>query len=91
MWSKGPQTMKGYALKKNKPEELKNPEENVSTSVLDEVVRKGAQKMLETALNLEIEEFCQNHEKYRDEEGRRLIVRNGFSRSRKIVTGAGPL
>ena len=78
-------------MKKNRPEGIENPEENVFTSVLDEVVRKGAQKMLETALNLEIEEFCQNHEKHRDEEGRRLVVRNGFSRSRKIVTGAGPL
>ena len=57
-------------MKKNRPEGIENPEENVFTSVLDEGVRKGAQKMLETALNLEIEEFCQNHEKHRDEEGR---------------------
>ena len=53
--------MKGYAVKKNKPEVVGNPEENVFESVLDEVVRKGAQRMLETALNLEIEEFCGAH------------------------------
>lgn len=76
---------------KNKPEAIENPEENVFESVLDEVVRKGAQKMLETALNLEVEEFCRSHERRQDEAGRRLVVRNGFNRARDIVTGAGPL
>ena len=78
-------------MKKNKPEELRNPEENSFTSMLDEVVRKGAQKMLETALKLEVEEFCQSHDEQRDETGRRLITRNGYSKSRNIVTGAGQL
>ena len=78
-------------MKKNKPEELRNPEENSFTSMLDEVVRKGAQKMLETALKLEVEEFCQSHDEQRDEDGRRLITRNGYSKSRNIVTGAGQL
>lgn len=83
--------MKGYAVKKNRPEVVENPEENVFESILDEVVRKGAQKMLETALNLEVEEFCRSHAQRRDEEGRRLVVRNGLSEARTIVTGAGPL
>lgn len=83
--------MKGYAVKKNRPEVVENPEENIFDSVLDEVVRKGAQKMLETALNLEVEEFCRSHAERRDEEGRRLVVRNGLSEARTIVTGAGPL
>jgi len=78
-------------VKKNKPEAIENPEENVFNSVLDEVVRKGAQKMLEAALNLEVEEFCHKHEGHRDEEGRRVVVRNGYSQARKIVTGAGQL
>lgn len=78
-------------MKKNRPEVVENPEENVFESILDEVVRKGAQKMLETALNLEVEEFCRNHAERRDEEGRRLVVRNGLSEARTIVTGAGPL
>ena len=78
-------------MKKNKPETIENPEENVFESVLDEVVRKGAQRMLETALNLEVEEFCRTHDERRDEEGRRLVVRNGMSEARTLVTGAGPL
>ena len=83
--------MKGYAVKKNRPEGIEKPEENVFESALDEIVRKGAQRMLETALNLEVEEFCMSHAQRQDEEGRRLVVRNGFARARKIVTGAGPL
>jgi transposase-like protein len=83
--------MKGYAMKKNRPEVVENPGENIFESALDEIVRKGAQKMLETALNLEIEEFCRSHAERRDEEGRRLVVRNGLSEARTIVTGAGPL
>ena len=78
-------------MKKNRPEVIENPEENVFTSVLDEVVRKGAQKMLETALKLEVDEFCQSHDEQRDETGRRLVTRNGYSKSRNIVTGAGQL
>ena len=73
--------MKGYAVKKNKPEAIENPEENIFESVLDEVVRKGAQKMLEAALNLEVEEFCHKHEGHRDAEGRRVVVRNGYSQA----------
>jgi len=78
-------------MKKNKPEAIRNPEENVFTSVLDEVVRRGAQKMLETALKLEVDEFCQSHDEKRDESGRRLVTRNGYNQSRNIVTGAGQL
>ena len=78
-------------MRKNKPEAIENPEENVFDSLLDEVVRQGAQKMLRTALDVEVEEFCRSHEQRQDKKGRRLVVRNGFNRARDIVTGAGPL
>jgi putative transposase len=78
-------------VKKNRPEVVENPEENIFESVLDEVVRQGAQRMLETALNVEVEEFCRRHGEKLDEQGRRMVVRNGFSRARKIATGAGAL
>ena len=78
-------------MKKNKPEVIENPAENIFESALDEIVRKGAQRMLEAALNLEVEEFCKAHAERRDEKGRRQVVRNGFNEARTIVTGAGPL
>lgn len=78
-------------MDKNKEECPGNPEENIFNSALDEIVRKGAKKMLETALEVEIDAFCQKYEDKHDQNGRRLIVRNGYHESRKIVTGAGQL
>jgi transposase-like protein len=60
-------------------------------SALDEIVREGAQRMLAAAVELEVEEFIASHRHVVDDEGRRLVVRNGYLPERKIVTGAGPL
>ena len=78
-------------MKKIKSLEVEKPEKNVFESPLDEVVRQGAQKMLQTALNVEIEAFCHKHEDKRDESGHRTIVKNGYHKERSIVTGAGQL
>jgi len=83
--------MKGYAVEKNNAEVRVNPEEKTTRSPLDEVVWKGAQDMLQKALEIEVETFIDRHSSVRDEEGRRLVVRNGHSPERKIVTGAGQL
>ncbi len=60
-------------------------------SVLDEIVRQGAQEMLKAALEMEVEDFIKRHEKERDEKGRRFVVRNGYLPTRSVLTGAGPL
>lgn len=60
-------------------------------SILDQVVRNGARKMLQTALEEEVQEFLDNHSQRRDENGKRLVVRNGHMPERKITTGAGNL
>jgi putative transposase len=58
---------------------------------LEEIVRRGAQRLLEVALNEEVDIFCQRHAARVDEEGHRLVVRNGKQNRRILVTGAGPL
>jgi len=58
---------------------------------LDELVRLGAQEMLTAALEHEVQSFLEGCGDRRDEKGNRLVVRNGYLPSRKIVTGAGPL
>lgn len=68
-----------------------SPEENVFTGVLDEIVRKGAQKMLQKALEIEVDSFLERYQYIMDEHGRRLVVRNGHSRERAVATGAGPV
>jgi transposase-like protein len=82
---------KEYAMRNNREEPFENPQENRFTSALDELARKGAQEMLKTALEIEIESFCKKHERRVDAKGHRLVRRNGYSHARNIVTGAGQL
>lgn len=60
-------------------------------SPLDDLVRQGAQRMLQAALEREVDAFLARYEDRRDEKGNRLVVRNGRMPSRDILTGAGPL
>lgn len=60
-------------------------------SPLDELVREGAQRMLQAAIDAEVEVFLAEHADRRNEQGRRLVVRNGQLPSRELLTGAGPL
>jgi len=60
-------------------------------SPLDDLVRQGAQRMLQAALESEVDAFLERYEDRRDEKGNRLVVRNGRMPSRDILTGAGPL
>jgi len=60
-------------------------------SPLEEIIIKGAQKMLKLALENEVDEFIQKHSTLVDEEGRRIISRNGYMPERDILTGIGPL
>jgi putative transposase len=68
-----------------------NPEENIIASPLDEIVREGAIEMLVKALEVEVDSFLERYQYILDSKGNRLIVRNGHSPRRKIVTGAGQL
>jgi len=60
-------------------------------SPLDELVRSGAQRMLQTAIDIEVSDFLARHVERCDEQGRRLVVRNGHLPSRELLTGAGRL
>jgi len=61
------------------------------TSPLDELVRTGAQRMLQSAIETEVNDFLAEHTQRRDAAGKRQVVRNGYLPARKILTGAGPL
>ena len=49
----------------------------VSPSLIDEIVWEGARRMLAEALQAEVEAYIAAHAGERDENGRRLVVRNG--------------
>ena len=78
-------------MRKNARTEDLNPEKNIIDFPLDEIVKKGAKRMLEQALEIEVDSFLERHQYILDDQGRRLVVRNGYAKERKIVTGAGQL
>lgn len=62
-----------------------------SLSPMDEIVRRGAQQMLQVAIEAEVNAFVLSHADRVDDQGRRLVVRNGYNPTRNIQTGAGCL
>jgi putative transposase len=58
---------------------------------LEEITRTGARKMLQRALENEIEEYLACSSCARTEDGQRAIVRNGYLPERAVQTGVGPL
>jgi len=58
---------------------------------LEIIVREGARKMLQAALEAEIEEHLSRFKHLVDEDGKRLVVRNGVMPERTVLTGAGPI
>ena len=65
-------------------------EEN-TWSVLEQVARQGAQKMLRLALENEVEEFIAKHSNLKSENGNKVVTKNGYMPQREILTGMGPL
>jgi transposase-like protein len=60
-----------------------------SSSLIDEIVREGARRMLAEALQAEIDAYISQFAGERDENGRRLVVRNGYHQQREVLTSAG--
>jgi len=58
-------------------------------SLLDEIARQGAVKMLQKALEAEVAEYLGESSEDRDEAGHRLVTRNGRGKSRGVTLGAG--
>ncbi|MGH2376359.1 MAG: IS256 family transposase [bacterium] len=60
-----------------------------SASLIDELVREGARRMLAEALQAEVDAYVDRFAVERDERGRRLVVRNGYHEPREVLTSAG--
>jgi hypothetical protein len=58
---------------------------------LEQLLREGAQRMLQKAIENEVQEFMQVHAGLRTEDDHQAVVRNGSMPTRQIVTGLGPL
>ena len=58
---------------------------------IDDILRDGARRALQAAIEREVEEYIQRNSQHLDESGRRLVVRNGHHPARKIQSGNGPI
>ncbi len=71
--------------------EDKNPSESSARSALEEILRDGAQKMLQEAIENEVLEYVQKFQEMKDEMNKRLVTRNGRLPARNVLTGIGPI
>lgn len=77
---------------KNKITEMpqNNPAENVLTDMsLDTILQEGARKLLQAAIENEVNEHLEKYSSSRNAEGKQLVTRNGHMPEREIQTGVG--
>ena len=63
--------------------------EGSAVSMIDQLVREGARRMLQSAIESEVSEYIERHQYVRDAKGRQAIVRNGTMPERELATTAG--
>ncbi len=66
--------------------ESSNEDAGAGRSLLDEIVRDGARQMLAAALAAEVAAYIDAHAGSVDENGHRLVVRNGYHHQREVLT-----
>ena len=67
------------------------PSSIVSNPALDVLLREGAQILLRSAIQAEVDRYIRDHALLTDENGHRLVARNGFQKPRDIQTPLGPI
>ena len=65
------------------------PAGGASSSLIDQIVREGARRMLAAALQAEVAAYIEQFADVRGEDGRRMVVRNGTAQPRTVLTSAG--
>jgi putative transposase len=56
---------------------------------LDDLAREGARRMIAAALETEVDQYVGSSVDELGEDGRRLVVRNGHGRERRVTVGSG--
>jgi len=78
-------------MKNDEPAARENQAEESKKSLLEEIIREGARKLLQTAVEQEVTTYIEMFKELKDEDGRRLVVRHGFLPERSLLTGIGPV
>jgi transposase-like protein len=71
--------------------EAKEQEVEYTHATLDDLARQGARQMIALALQLEVSDYVDRHASQRDEQGHRLVVRNGSAQPRTLFIGGTPV
>lgn len=69
----------------------RKPEEFSPRSALEAVLRDGARKLLQEAIENEVSEHIEKFKEFKDEVNNRIVTRNGHLPARDIQTGIGPI
>ena len=68
----------------------KDPQEHFGR-VLEQTLKEGAQRLLQQAIENEVQEYLDGYRDMKTEDGRRSVVRNGYLPERSVLTGIGPI
>ena len=68
---------------------IQGPEESVDP--LTDLLKVGARRLIEQAVEVELEDLLSAHAERRLPDGRAAVVRNGYLPEREIQTGLGPV
>ena len=63
--------------------------ETDSKSILDTILHEGARRLLQMAIEAEVDSFIEQYKSQTDEHGHRLVVKNGFHKKCSILTSMG--
>ena len=77
-------------MPENKVISLEERAKDEQKPFLEQLLREGARKLLQAAIENEVIEYVQFHKDRLNENGQRLVVRNGHLPEREVVSGAGP-
>jgi putative transposase len=78
-------------VKENNVVSLAERAESEGKLHLEQIIRRGAQEMLQKAIENEVADYLREREGQKDEQGKQQVVRNGFLPQREILTGVGKL
>lgn len=69
----------------------KKQEQETPKSLLEKLIREGARRLFQAAIEQEMTEYLERFREEKDDKGNRMVVRNGRLPERMFVTGVGPL
>ncbi len=69
----------------------KNHPSNSFKNALEETLREGARKLLQQAIEYEVDEYIELFKESKGSDNKRFVIRNGYLPQRAVQTGIGPI